>query len=126
MVPLKDFKTVKSDDYFHDAIESLNFNHWGGVFIVDKTGKLEGIFTDGDARRVLTKNQNPIAMLNATPITHFMTANPKVIKPELSIREALKMMNDKSILVMPVVNEQNKLVGLLHLQHAVKHLLANL
>jgi len=126
MIPLKDFQTIKNDDYFHDAVEALDGNHWGGVFIVNKDNHANGIFTDGDARRVLLKNQNPLAQLNATEITKYMTKDPKVVLHSEMILDVFKMMNESGILVVPVVDEEKKIIGLVHIQHIAKEFLKSL
>jgi len=126
MIPLNKFKTVHQDDFFRDSLESLDQNHWGAVFVVDDTMKLKGILTDGDARRALVKNQKPLAMLNVTPISDFMIQNPKSVNLNNNALDSLKMMNSTMILVLPVVDDNKQLVGLVHMQHLLKALLGDL
>jgi arabinose-5-phosphate isomerase len=114
--------SIKESDMFHDALEVLNQNHWGAVYITEDN-KLKGLFTDGDARRVFTNNQSPIAMLNSQPISKYMTKAPISLGPKTTVKEALELFNEKLILVAPVVNESNELLGVVHLQHLTKALL---
>ena len=46
---------INIKSYIRDALEKINLNKHGAVFIEDK-GKIVGIITDGDVRRVLLKN----------------------------------------------------------------------
>lgn len=121
MIPRAEVEAVKEKDFFRDALESLDHNVWGAVFIVDEDDVLKGIITDGDARRILVKNQNPLAMLNTTPVSKFMTKEPKRITGDAPAIDALNLMSEKMIAVLPVVNEDNVLVGLVHIQHAIRH-----
>jgi arabinose-5-phosphate isomerase len=126
MVKVPEVKTVLMDEYFHDAIEVLNKNKWGAVFIVDKSNKLLGILTDGDARRVYAKNQEPMAQLNSDPITKYMNANPSKVTTETKVVDLIKVMNQKGFLCAPVVNGKDEFVGVVHLQHLVTEMLKSL
>ncbi len=123
MVKVPEVKTVLSDEYFHDAIEVLNKNKWGAVFIVDKSNKLQGIITDGDARRIYAKNQEPMAQLNSDPISKYMNTNPTKVTGETKVLDLIKVMNQKGFLCAPVVNAKEEFVGVVHLQHLVTELL---
>ncbi len=126
MVSADKFKSILVDDCFHDALEALNQNKWGAVFVTNKEGKLEGIITDGDIRRIYAKNQEPMAQLNAEPVMKFM--NPQFTKATKndSAMEILKTMNQKMFLTTPIVDEAGHLVGVLHLQHLVTEFLKGL
>lgn len=123
MVPLAEIKTVNVEDCFYDALSALNKNKWGAVFIVDDSDRLNGIITDGDARRIFFNNQEPLAQLNSEPAKKYMNPNPTCFSAETMVKEALKVMNEKMFLCAPVVNENKKLIGIVHLQHLVSQLL---
>ncbi|WP_164848449.1 CBS domain-containing protein [Halobacteriovorax sp. HLS] len=114
--------SIKETDMFHEALEVLNKNHWGAVYITDNK-KLIGLFTDGDARRVFTSNQAPIAMLNSQPISKYMTKAPISLSPKTSVQDAIELFNDKLILVAPIVDDSHNLLGVIHLQHLTKAIL---
>ena len=77
-------------------------------FINAKTGDLIGILTDGDLRRCLS------AQILSKKAIDLMTKNPKTISPNAMTAEALKIMHDKKITNLFVV-ENNKPVGVIHI-----------
>jgi arabinose-5-phosphate isomerase len=123
MVKAPEVQAVLEDDCFHDAIEILNKNKWGAVFVVDKKNILQGILTDGDVRRILVKNQEPMAQLNAEPVSKYMIRSFTTVEPSSAVIETMKMLNDKGFLCAPVVDKNNGFVGVVHLQHLVKEVL---
>lgn len=84
----------------------------GSASIVDKKGKLVGIFTDGDLRRQLELDPN----LTKKKIKEVMTKNPRVITKDKLAAEAMHIMQEKKIDEMPVVDEKYKPVGLIDVQ----------
>ena len=90
-------------------------NH-GAAVIVDETGKLEGILTDGDLRRLMERYPDPLAL----PIERVMTKNPKAIIKEKLAAEAMHVMEDKKVTVLPVVDEAGKAIGIIHLHDIIK------
>jgi len=86
-----------------------------GVTAVTENGKLVGIVTDGDIRRMLNKYDN-ISGLTATDI---MTSNPKTISTGVLAIEALELMQDKGISQLLVVDGK-KYVGVVHLHNLIK------
>ena len=80
----------------------------GCVGFVDENGNLTGLLTDGDLRRCLnanTFNQNA---------NMVMTKNPKTISKDALAQEAIKLMNDKKITNLFVV-ENGKPIGVIHI-----------
>lgn len=123
MISFPEVNAVYEDDFFHDALEILNKNRWGAVVVVDKDKKLKGIITDGDIRRIFVKNQEPIAQLNSEPISKFMNSNPFKVKMEFPLMDLIKVMNEKSFLNAPVVDNEDRFLGLVHIQHIVKKII---
>jgi len=89
----------------------------GVASIVDADGKLLGIFTDGDLRRLLERD----GFNNQTKINTVMTPNPKSIRSNATIEEAENMLGEFQIDNVPVVDEHGKLVGLLDVQDLLSH-----
>lgn len=92
-----------------EAIMEMTQKGWGILSIVDKEQKLKGIITDGDLRRMLSKN---IDIYNEI-VDDVMTKMPKVIQQEAKAVDALQIMNDKKIISMPVVDSENKAIGII-------------
>jgi arabinose-5-phosphate isomerase len=88
----------------------------GAAIVVDKYGKLIGIFTDGDLRRHVGKTSN---LLNRR-IQEVMTKNPLVINKQCLAVEALRILKEKKIDELPVVDENKRPVGLLDVQDLLK------
>ena len=80
----------------------------GCVGFINKDGDLTGILTDGDLRRCLSAD-----ILNAHAID-LMTKNPKTIAPSAITSEALKLMHDKKITNLFVI-ENKKPIGVIHI-----------
>ena len=88
----------------------------GSVSIVDRRGKLIGVFTDGDLRRH-TANDKEIL---ARPLSGVMTRSPVSIRDEALAVEALKIFNQRNIDDLIVVNARREPVGLIDLQDLPK------
>lgn len=100
-----------------DAIITMTTrgNH-GAAVIIDETGKLLGILTDGDLRRIMEKYADPLVL----PVEQMMTKNPKAITKEKLAAEAMHVMEEKKITVLPVVDEAGKAIGIIHLHDIIK------
>ncbi len=83
----------------------------GATLVVDHDQKLVGIITDGDLRRLFKRKLS----LEETLIGQVMTPDPKSISPEILASEALEMMEQYLITILPIVDSQKKVLGILHL-----------
>lgn len=88
----------------------------GSATVVDKQGKLKGIFTDGDLRRHLETDKN----LAMRPIKEVMTKNPTVVNKDMLAAEAMRILQAKKIDEVPVVDKFMRPVGLLDVQDLLK------
>ncbi|NTV82763.1 MAG: CBS domain-containing protein, partial [Bacteroidales bacterium] len=80
-----------------------------------REGKMAGIITDGDLRRMLEKNDH-ISGIRAEDI---MTVNPKAIQASSLVVEALALMRLHNITQLPVF-ENEQYVGVIHLHDILK------
>jgi len=88
----------------------------GAACIIDKQGRLVGIFTDGDLRRHLGADRN----LPNLKIKEVMTKCPlAIIKGKLAA-EAMRILQEKKIDEMPVVDKNHRPIGLLDVQDLLK------
>lgn len=83
-----------------DAIVVMSQKALGIINVVDGD-KLAGVFTDGDLRRALANNIDVYHIL----IDELMIRTPVVISSDIMAIEALKLMNDKGISALPVVDD---------------------
>ena len=95
-------KTVKK------IIEILYKKHIGCVISVDENNKCVGIFTERDAIRLVAEDVEL-----DQPLGNVMTKNVITIQEDSSINEIRKTIQTHNIRTLPVVNQENKLVGLL-------------
>ncbi len=105
---------------FRDALLEITSKGLGAISIVDEDRKLIGIITDGDVRRLFQKSQGSIARLFLTNVDTVMTKNPKRINSSRTLHEALNEMENNAITVLPVVDDDSKPVGMLHLHDMVQ------
>jgi arabinose-5-phosphate isomerase len=84
----------------------------GAASVVDAAGRLVGIFTDGDLRRLVEHGQTDFSK----PVSGAMGKNPRRVKPDLLVTEAAHVMRKARIDQVPVVDDDGKPVGLLDVQ----------
>lgn len=88
----------------------------GSATVVNKKGKLIGIFTDGDLRRNIEKDKN----LLSRKVKNVMTKGPLVIKSQHLAAEAFQILRSKKIDEVPVVDKNGRPVGLVDVQDLLK------
>ncbi len=91
-----------------EIIKTLYEKHIGCVVLIDEDKKCRGIFTERDAIRLVAKNVD----VNQ-PIGNLMTKNLITIQEDSSINEIRKIIQMHSIRHLPVVDQEDRLVGLL-------------
>lgn len=84
----------------------------GATTVVGTGGRLVGLFTDGDLRRMLEAGDVDLRQ----HIGEIMSPNPKVVRPDDHVRMASKLMRAHKIDQVPVVDEKGRPVGLLDVQ----------
>lgn len=88
----------------------------GSASVVDRSGKLVGIFTDGDLRRNLETEKD----LVNKKVSCVMTKNPTAIKADRLAAEAFDILRSKKIDELPVVDDGYRPIGLLDVQDLLK------
>lgn len=99
-----------------DALLEMTRKGLGMTAVIDTRGKLAGIFTDGDLRRTIDLKVD----LNKAFISEVMTTDCKTIHPGMLAAEALHIMDSTKINALPVVNENNELVGALNMHDLLR------
>ena len=99
-----------------DVLIKITKAHAGSATVVDRKGKLSGIFTDGDLRRWLEKDPKILER----KVKEVMTRNPKVIEVGKLAVEAGKIMEQYKIDELIVIDKGNRPVGLLDVQDLLK------
>ncbi|MBF0390620.1 MAG: KpsF/GutQ family sugar-phosphate isomerase [Desulfamplus sp.] len=94
------------------AIDKMDKFKLGAVFILGADNSLSGIITDGDIRHCIAK----VALdLSKMAVEDVMTSEPHVISPDMPLYDALNIMEQHQITILPVTDIKNRLVGILHL-----------
>jgi arabinose-5-phosphate isomerase len=97
------------------TIQVLNEKNLGAVLIIGNQRRLAGIITDGDIRRLVTSSLD----LDRKTAAGVMITNPKTIEANLLAVDALSVMQRYEITVLPVINGDSQLQGILHLHDLI-------
>jgi arabinose-5-phosphate isomerase len=107
---------VNTDTSVKKALFVITGARSGSVSVVDAKGKLVGIFTDGDLRRHIETNPR----LLEVKIKYVMTKNPVTVKRDSLAAEAFRVLRERRIDEVPVVDDAKRPVGLLDVQDLLK------
>jgi arabinose-5-phosphate isomerase len=111
MRSLDDTPKISINASLQDALLEMTAKRMGMVITLDDANKVNGIFTDGDLRRLLEKTSN----LNGVTIKDVTTSKPRTIPPELIAEEAIEMMEKHRINQLVVTDASGSLLGALNL-----------
>ena len=100
---------VSPDTLLGDAVTQVSKGRLGLCVINDDEGKVAGIITDGDVRRAMESSQNRFFTLSVKDI---MTKTPVTISPDTKISVVEKIMQDRKIHAVLVVDEAGRLLGI--------------
>jgi|TARA_B110000977_G_C10845803_1_gene403846 arabinose-5-phosphate isomerase len=123
MIQIGSFPVVPKKTILKEALTEMGEANLGLVCIINDSRELLGLITDGDLRRKLLKVQKPFSAFFIDDALVHAKQNPITCRPEDNLREVIQLMGEKQIWDIPVVEQNNKLVGLLHLHPAVKKVL---
>lgn len=91
-----------------DALHKVSKAHAGMVSIVNDKGVLVGVFTDGDLRRSIEKDQE----CAEKEIDGFMTRNPVSVRPDTLVAEALRLVKEKDVGALVVTDKRGRPIGM--------------
>jgi arabinose-5-phosphate isomerase len=114
MHPVEKLARAQADETLREVVIRMTQHPWGAACVVNAEGWLEGIITDGDVRRLLSQDGDILGRR----VGDCMTSGPVSTYPDMSLGEAVRMMEDRpsQISVLPVVERGSlRLVGLLRL-----------
>lgn len=104
----------RPNDLLADVLVELSNKRCGCLLVQDASGRLQGIFTDGDLRRALQSKKTGVL---SEPVSALMTRTPKTCGGEMLAWQALQIMEEDArhpITVLPVA-EEGRLVGLIRM-----------
>ena len=104
---------VDENSKIEKVIKLINLKNLGVAIIRNQKKQTTGIFTDGDIKRTIQKNNN----LKKQKIKSYMTKNPISINKDVLAANALGLMNEKKITTLCVHKDNNKkkTLGVLHI-----------
>ena len=115
---------VSPESTVMDAVMAMTRAQSGSAVVADKDGKLLGIFTDGDFRRMmgrcLTPEHSNIQTFPHSNIQTFMTPSPLFVYDDVYAAELLKVFERRHIDDLPVCNRDGKVVGIVDIQDLPK------
>ncbi|MFH1604861.1 MAG: KpsF/GutQ family sugar-phosphate isomerase [Pseudomonadota bacterium] len=106
-----DVPSVSSGAGFSEALLEMSKKRMGMTAILDSTGRVSGVFTDGDLRRTLARTDD----IRSARIADIMTRNPRTIGPDKLAVEAVQIMEEHKVNQLLVVTDEGKLVGALNM-----------
>ena len=109
--PKNELPMVKEEDLVKNSILTISQKRLGATAVVNSQNKLVGIFTDGDLRRMLEKYNN----FTQLTMAQVMNRQPKTVKKGEYALRALHKMQEYNINQLIVVEENNSVVGFLHI-----------
>ena len=112
----EELPAVLEDTLLSETLLVMTQMGLGSAAIIDEENCVLGIFTDGDLRRALDNNID----VHKTVVGKVMTRNCKSINKDCLAAEALAIMEDSRINALPVVNAENKLIGLLNMHDLLR------
>ncbi|MFV1972521.1 MAG: KpsF/GutQ family sugar-phosphate isomerase [Thiohalobacterales bacterium] len=107
---------VEPDTALINALMVMTRKGLGMTAVVDGDGQLAGVFTDGDLRRAIDHKID----VHEASVSDVMTTDCKTIHPGMLAAEALQIMDSTKINALPVVNDDNKLVGALNMHDLLR------
>lgn len=106
-----------------DALAEITEKKLGAVCVVNGEGKLMGIITDGDVRRLFQRADEFGGRVLSLPITQVMQRNPITVTSHTRCIDAVKLMEanpkGKRIMVIPVIDENQAPIGMIHIHDLV-------
>lgn len=106
-----DAPVAKDSVSLGNALNTLDKSGFGAVILTGETGRLTGIITDGDVRRMLLRGMLDMA----SPVASVMTQSPRFASLTMSAAELMDIMEQKSITVLPVADETLMVHGIVHM-----------
>ncbi|MCK4463034.1 MAG: KpsF/GutQ family sugar-phosphate isomerase, partial [Candidatus Omnitrophica bacterium] len=107
---------VRENTIIKDVLLKITRARAGSANIIDKKGRLVGIFTDGDLRRHMSSKIN----IANKKVKDIMTKSPIAIKKDRLAAEAFQILRSRKIDEIPVVDGKGKPIGLLDVQDLLK------
>jgi arabinose-5-phosphate isomerase len=107
----------RASDAMRAAIVEMSRKKLGMTAILDETGRLVGIFTDGDLRRTVQEASGEIL---DRPVAEFMTRAPRTIDRDRLAVQALTLMEERKITSLVVADAEGRPEGVIHIHDILR------
>jgi arabinose-5-phosphate isomerase len=108
----REIPRVAPETLLKDAIYEISSKKLGMTVVTDGEGRLEGVITDGDMRRLFQDHGGDVL---DWPAADCASRKPLTIRPEAMAVQALGIMESRKITSLVVVDEESRVEGVLHL-----------
>lgn len=107
---------VTADTPLRHALLEMTTKGFGMTTVVNASGELQGVFTDGDLRRAVDNNID----INSTPIGEMINSKCRAVHRDLLAAEALKIIEDFKITALVVEDSEHRPIGVLHMHDILR------
>ena len=113
-----DIITIAADDTVYNAVKLMDQKAIGSLLILDDAGKRCGIFSERDGfRKVILEERRS----KEVKIEEVMTKKVIYVSPDNTVDECMALMTEKHFRHLPVIDDKNKILGVISSGDLVKH-----
>lgn len=116
MEPLENCAVLPKEALLSEVLIEMTKNPVGIALCVSQDHTLLGLFSEGDLRRVLVKGETPQTLT----LAECMTKTPVTIRHDALAVDAVTLMEKRKITALPVLNDQQKVIGVINMHHLLK------
>lgn len=102
-----------------EASTRLLTGNFNGLPVIDSSTKVIGIVTAVDILRAIRQGKN----LHSILVINIMTPNPIVVKYDTDIADVIDIILQRSVILVPVIDDENRLIGLVGRYDILQHTL---
>ncbi|MGZ0168477.1 MAG: KpsF/GutQ family sugar-phosphate isomerase [Planctomycetales bacterium] len=113
-----ELRIASTDETVRGTLQRLRFSgrRTGAVLVTDEVGILCGVFTDSDLARLLEQHRDE--QLDS-PVSEVMTSNPTTLQDTTCLGDAVKMLTERKISELPIVDKAGRPVGLIDITDVI-------